>query len=931
MDTESPMSSLCQFKEIRCDLDPLQPSSIVQLQVPSTSAFSVRSKQQRNILHALPTCLDENAFRLQSLATSGSLFFGRSDRHPKNILWRVLGDGKILELRSSDLNKSRQEPREAFITLRLHFPTPLKQNCIAIAESSEEDCLALFALTKACELYTFNLRKEHFCSIAASNEDLSNVCKGSKPATFSISSPHTLLAASSLQLVVSLSDGRLLLLKRNVGDDGSRWAESTYGDGQWAASLRGLVPWRGSNTIKYDDSILEQGTPTALAISPDHEHVFAVCLNHTLRIWNPSKAASVFSKDLLWKQREPHEIPKVMLDPGSPNVLQIFQSDDAVEGDLYYVVTFSPHDFGQFKFWGIRDPDQGEKGVRDLFPDCPFKPPDPEPSPESKTIWKVADFKIKSSQNGDCSEMWVLMKSNRRYVLYNLKFVITSLAKAWQDQWSVVISETKKEDQQPQLSDSNPLGAADQWLQFLFSAGRYSESIVKLALGIYSSERSIKSPKTTLSLQERTWAAISSQIGSSTDHIDVKSYKQMLDHEFTVLWQDIREFDKARWETLSLAYDSRTGIPWIAFADGLAAVRTCDKTEISIEDNPRILAESMSIPDTPSIELDAGKGPTSPYEQAVIIEAAATFRKSFSLLVHDSFTSVLAEELWLNSSYSVPLRIQSFYDQCDFANEIGSSTLDELTNALSPVGGFNGLTTPTLVDILDELDHEFPPEDSGLRHTSFGRRMLINSARGMIDVRKEMLSDLLALIIVVDMEIDREKIPMENFDAARLYVKLLQLLRQTEISRWLVSNECVRNIGEPQVHGNDLLNECPRTTMTILENLFAPDVAAQKYDTQSQSEALTNSSKDLLKWIVGGNNNIPFEDIPVYIQTYLLTNSDIGLASDFLQYQPSTAWSTYIKGRLFLARGEFSEAAICFEKGAFKLCEFAVSLHNMSY
>ena len=208
-----------------------------------------------------------------------------------------------------------------------------------------------------------------------------------------MSTPHCLVSGGSSRLVIALTDGRLLQLMRDK-DDGSRWRESVYGNGRWGASLRGLVRWQGSNTVRYDGAVLEQSTPIAMAVSPDSKHIFAVCLNHTLCVWNPNKAASVFSKDLLWQNREPHDVPKFMLDPANMNILRLFQATSAADGDLYYAVTFSPHDFGQFKFWGVRDPDHGEMGIRDLFPESTLNAPDPDPSPDSKAIWKVADFKV---------------------------------------------------------------------------------------------------------------------------------------------------------------------------------------------------------------------------------------------------------------------------------------------------------------------------------------------------------------------------------------------------------------------------------------------------------------------------------------------------------------------------------------------------------
>lgn len=826
-----------------------------------------------------------------------------------------------------DLSKSSTEAREASLIIELCFPGALKHGGVALADTGDQDVLNVFALTKGNELYTFALKKDLFCNLTASEEDISRWCKVSKPATFSISTPHKLIAPSYLQLIVSLSDGRLLLLKRQKGEDGSKWYESTYGDGQWSSSLRGLVRWQGSNTIKYDGTTLEQGTPVAVAVAPKGNHIFAVCLNHQLRIWNPDKATSVFSKDLLWKRREPHDIPKVMLDPGSPNVLQVFQTDGAVEGDLYYAVTYSPHDFGQFKFWAIRDPDHGEKGVRDLSPDCLLKPPDPDPSPESKTIWKVADFKVRGGQKREDLEMSVLMRSNRRYKLYNLKFHIENLAAVWQDEWSSMAAETLDQQLQPQMSDLDPQDATDKWLDFILCPGKYPESVLETSLAMYCFERSIVLPKEKAPLQERLCTAVALQAGCANCQSDFIRYRKVTDQEWMMLWQDIQDLNKSRWEVLSLAYDEQFEMPWIVFADGCSAVRTCDKTEILTQNEPSALSKSMSMLESPSVEMEPGSEPKLPDELACIIRAAATFRQNFSYGLQQSCTSILAEELWLDASYSVPLRIQSFYDRCNFAEEIGNAPFDELANALEQVHGFNGLETDTFLAILDELSYSLPPESSGLLHTSFGRTLLINGTRELVDMRERMLFDLLTLVVFVDMEIDREEMPMENFDAAPIYVKLLALLKQYQMTQWLSKNtridqsDGLAKSSTSNIQSDSLSSGTRRTQTTVLYSLFALVLPAQSLGIQSQSEALTYSIKDLLQWVVGGNEDRSLDEIAVFVQTNLLANNNIDLASDFLRFQPSTAWSTYIKGRLYLAKGKPTEASIYFKKAAFKLCK----------
>ena len=928
MDSKAPVSSLALFKETRADLEPGTSGSVIQIQIPSTSPFTVRPRQQRHILKNTAGHKDEDSYKKCCIAITGSLYFGKSKRHPRNFLWRVLQEGRVLELRSVDLSKSGSETREASYIIQLCFPVEVKHDGIALADQEDRDALDVFALTRGNELYTFTIGKDFFCHAAASEEDISRWCKAFKPATFSMSSPHKLIAASFRQLIVSLSDGRILRLTRNKDEDGSKWQEATYGNGQWASSLRGLVRWQGSNTVKYDGNTLEQGTPLAISRSPDKKHVFAVCVNHTLRIWNLNKAASVFSMDLLWKHREPHDIPKVMLDPGSPNVLELFRIDEIIDGCEYYAVTFSPHDFGQFKFWGIRDPDYGAKGVRDLFPEYTLKPPDPDPSPESKAIWKVADFKISGGLQEKSLEMWILMRSNRQYKLYNLKFDIRDLANVWYDSWSTTAFEALGDSEPPLISDIDPEDATDKWLEYIFYPGRYPETILETALGMYCLERSVSLPDPKAPIKERIVSAIMTQVSSVSAASDFDKYRTVTNQEWTVIWQDIRDLDKSRWEVLSLACDDQAEMPWIAFADGCSAIRTCDKTENVVQNSSAILAVSNNLLPTPSVEVEDGAEPRLPDELAEIIEAATTFRQTFSYGLRSICDRVLATELWLDPSYPVPLRIQSFYDQCSFAEEIGSTAYDDLMGALKRLGGSDGLETDAILAILDELAHGLPEHASDLVHTRFGLKVLINGAQETIHLRTGLLFDLLVLVVFVDMEADREDTPLENFDAPRIYVELLELLKQYQIMQWLAKTTRVDKSGllakpapSDTVKIDSSSDRKPRT-LTLLESLFALDLPAQSLGMQSQSEALTQSIRDLLTWATGGHDpTVTLDDVPVYVQCNLLANKNLDLASDFLRFQPSTAWATYIKGRLALLKGEFTEASIYFKKASFKLCK----------
>ena len=196
----------------------------------------------------------------------------------------------------------------------------------------------------------------------------------------------------------------------------------------------------------------------------------------------------------------------------------------------------------------------------------------------------------------------------------------------------------------------------------------------------------------------------------------------------------------------------------------------------------------------------------------------------------------------------------------------------------------------------------------------------------MIGLRERVLSDLLALVTVIDLEADRELTAMENFDGPAIYKALLDLLKRYQIMQWLVTNirkaTSSRRGRSPQSKApKDKAGDGRAEVTTILESIFALHLKPQSTGAQSQSEALTHDIQDLLQWVVGGNNEVNFDDVPVYIQCDLLKHNDLELATDFFGFQPSTAWSTYIKGRFFLMKDKPSEAAVYFKKAAFKLCK----------
>lgn len=938
----APLSPLCFYKENRVNLEPLHRGSIVQIQLSTPSVFDRSSQNaKRRILTALPRAEHEDRFSEHHLATSSSIYFRKSQRYPRSFLWRILEDNQVLEIRSVDLSKSQQEHQDATVILRIGLPSTVVQGGIAIADPEEGDSLNVFALTKTNELYTFSLRPEFFYRAAATEEDVKKWCKVFRPASFSISSPHRLVACTYLELVVALVDGRLMRLTRTAGTDGSSWHESTYNDGQWGSSLRGLIRWQGSNTVRYNGQALDQNTAIAMAPSPDGKHLLFVSLNHTLRALNLVTGKFGFTRDLQNRTREPQDISKVMLNPGTTQVLQVLHAEGARDGDQYYVVTFSPQDGGLFKIWAVRDADEAEVGVRDLYPEAILKPQDPDPDPNSGAIWTMADFRIKDGHGGHGLKMCVLMRSNRQHKLYTLRFDLDNLPKAWQDDWVSTTLEAIDDLPHPRISGAEPADAMDKWTAFLLRPDRYPDSLLDTALSTWCQTRNIPLiTKDKKSIKERICSCVGSavsvqQIGRNG--MTFHSYREAVYQQWNSFWNVVKELDQRRWEIMGLSYDEHTDMPWIIYSDGCSPIRTCTRTELIAHNDYDVLKKDWIKIEVPSVEADEGDPESQePEDLHQLIEAAAGFRHSFDYSLYQSCMTILNTELWQDPSYSIPVRMQSFYERANFAEEIGNEQYNDLAAALEAIGGFDGLDTDSFYAIIEAFPTSMSREFSGLLSTNFGLKVLVRGAQEIIELHSRILIDLLLLTVFVDVESDREETPMERFNGPQIYSGLLDMLRKYQMMQWLsISMRPDIKDAKDQPTAGDIIRSAKQSAAdevkvsTILENLFATDPKPQSYLTQSQSVALSQSIQDVISWITGDNEPVSLESILVYIQCNLLANGNIDLASDFLRYQPSTAWATYVKGRLYLARGEFSVAAINFKKAAFNLGKsFLPGIHS---
>ena len=919
----APRAALSLHKEGRIDFDTaVDVCTTIQIQIPSSSTFSRTGRNQRRVLRGVQVPKNEQAFQKTHLATSSAVLFRSPSQSPQSLLWRLLDDEKVLEIRPFDLTKDSEETDEASCLMQLHFPGPIHREAIAIVEGINGTVDA-YVLTKGHDLYTVSLRSSFFHDEKASEVNVERWCKTYRPASFTLCSPHRLIAADLSQIIVSLSDGRLMRLTRKRGEDGTQWQERTFNDGQWGSSLRGLVRWQGNNAIRYEGATLDQATALAGAISPDGRHVYTICMNHTLKVWELETGKCVYTGDLLGVHREPRELPELMIDPASARLIQIFNVKGVIEGDDYYVMTFSPHDLGQFKIWAVRDANAGDKGIRDLYTDELLRPVDPEPNPDSKAVWRVSDLTLEVTEKHHHIDFRMLMKSSRRYRIFHLASDLgtfpDSLPGDWHTLWTSIALETMNDQPEPQPLVSEPGDLMDAWLDFLFYPGKYSTNVLETALSIYRASRSyISAPKPKASLHERLSHAITSDVRPDRfqHHLEPqKQYCLALHQEWSILWQDVQDVERQLWDAASLACHGRN-MPWLIFAGGCAAIRSCDQVERVAHNAPEDLARSGNLLPLPSIEgSHSQEAARLPDELGVLVGAAAGFRKSFSYSLRFSYEDTLSGELWQEPTISMPDRVQAFYDSCHLDSEVSDDAFDGLNDALVQIGGFSGLEDGQFTAILNTLPSTMASSPSGLAWTRFGSRVFERSTRECIGVHKQLVLDLLLVVVFLSVEVDEEGNSLARIDSSLVYSSLLERIKEYDVMGWLSTHS------RPQLQSNTPGADSS-LSVTILESLFSRDISPQESKSQSPAEAFTNTIGDVLTYISGRSQDAPFDEAILLVQCDLLAKKNLDLAVGFSRFLPRTVWATYIKGRMYLMQGECEAASTAFKRAAWKLCKF---------
>jgi DNA repair protein RAD51/nuclear pore complex protein Nup160 len=925
----------CLYKEARLNIEPAFPGSTIHITLPvqDNSTFGNRPQPKRTVLSEQHSDRDEDAFTRRHLASDGSMYFRKHHQYPRSFLWRLLDNRKLLEIQSTDLDHDEAHKVEANVTILLRFASPVRPFCIAFADPEERDALTVFAITSANEFYTITLHRDFFTKPSASEQEVSDWCRLSLPTQLQIRIPYRLVAQSSSELLVTLDNGGILWLTKTNKDD-ITWNEAVFLETSWSGSMRGLLTWTREQKVRFDNGDLDVSAAAAVAKSPDGKHLLSVCLNHKLRAWNLQTGRPGVQVDLLGEPDRPNdEGASYIVGPAQPNLMAVVDIQGGVDGTVYYVVTYSPKQH-QFKFWGIRDADEVEQGIYDVKPDFEFIPPVDELM--DTTAWTLAEFFINPGPGPSRwrgAELWIRARSGPSSKVYSLRFNLkdepSKLASTWKNGWLSVDSgplsveqlrknPTNPGEQDLELSELYQGDVTERWLDFLFYPGRFTTATLEAALLVF--QRGLERAKTprsvsTGSLKERISATVGTFAVLGQNGVTSQDgYQDTLAAQWQAFYSLVKDLHKRRGEHLSLAFDYESNMPWLVLSDYLSAIRLCSDAET-------VALNSSALASPRGLSGPLRKSIADPQDRNVarLLNAAASFRKSLPRPFQSRLQDELANELLQSRSLSVVDRMELLEANCNLSQLVTDDDLSALVEELG--SDVRELTTKTFMRAITLLKQQeqgavVEPKRQVAR---FGLNALVRVSQEILDLNKNVLLDLLVLILFMQYEEELS----DEFDASAVFVEIICELKDNAVLSWLASMVW-SNPAPTGPSSITLLSSLTATSknrkpasfnQTVLEGVLGYKAFEVPMPKGLQTELLTYWSR---VWLA-----LAFkEDYAVSLETImgiLLSQGEYELAFKFSKFLPVTTWATYLRGRMYLALGDNALASICFQKPAYKL------------
>ncbi|OQO12295.1 hypothetical protein B0A48_02936 [Cryoendolithus antarcticus] len=926
-------------------LSPSTPSKT--LHIPTTTSLTTALfTGSRKRAHDEISGLDEEEYTSKYLATESSIFFRPAEKFPRCLLWRVLEGRKVVEVRSVDLLKEKDNGDEDGLVFRIELSAPAMKGGVALADLDGGDGVEVFVLTDAKELVTVTLGK----NLLAGRElprsfEASNVVAKYSPSGLGFRHAFRMIAATSTEVMVSLNDGGLLQLERSAGESGAMWRETLYGESSWSGTLKGLVKLQRRHTVQFGELELETSAVVGIAKSPAGGVVWTVGLDHTLKAWSTKTGKVVLHMDMLNEklERDAQRSSKYVMAAEQGTTIRIVQTpssgaEDAVsrgeDGGRYYIAVHSPREH-QFKLYEITSTFSSIDGesVRcsDLHPQAKLIPPIGELM--NTNIWHLEDFHVAPGVEMEDSQIWLSARSGAqcRTLMLTIDALDdreTYMQSQFRTGWTAVGPGTLTIDHLRQIADfpgqtsSSSSDAAmtptERWTSFLFYPERFSTVSIETALTVYRKRRKLSgAPNNSLGagqvcLQERLAMAVTSKIllqRSANDGPDYDKYHAEVHAQWVALYSVLENFHNRRLEPLSLAYDQQSGLAWDVAADFASPVRSIDRLELLCQ-NPRLLDANLQDNIAPDVVQEVFPEPNGPETALmVLLDAASTLRRALSHDTNDIFSRLARHDAIMYGDDIDHGRLQALCDSSDVGREVPTEDYNELEANLAPLEGIAGLSGQLVLSAIDLLDDMVKVKDQSreLEVCEFGTKVSVAIAQQSLQQTEKLILDLLMLVAFFAGDLEEGDLSDDFIDAEEsIFRALMVKLRHVSLRLWTVSHSYTERSG-PEAG--------PGLTATLYEHFFMSEWDAQSVQGAGDDMAtsLTIWNK---RWINGLDMYRKWSANTLHIFSMLLQSKLYDLATDFARFLDDSPWSSYLQGRLSLVLADYEAAAVSFDHAA---------------
>ncbi|KAK5168076.1 uncharacterized protein LTR77_006644 [Saxophila tyrrhenica] len=949
-------------QEARLSPSPGVPSQILTIDTTSdrlqSSAFAAGRKRGFHEVGGL----DEENYARKYLATEGSVFFRRQERAPRSFLWRVLEDGKVLEVQSVDLVHDKATKSESCLTFRITLSHAVIKNGVALADPDEVDALEIFALTTNNDIYTITLKRDLLARETPPSDFDAKACfKKYASNSLAFRHPYRFVAVSSLELLISLHDGGLMRLVRQTNHTGAQWRETFFSEGGWSGTLRGLIPLRRYQTIRYGNIELEPSAIAAMAKSPDGKHIWTVSLDHELRAWSTETGKRVEQEDLLsdTPEQERKKQQGQMMSAEQGTILQIvtppaasdgrqLTTTDGTHSEDYYLVLHSPEDH-QFKFYYVkpfRIPRDGRQfsRLKDVRDGEQLIPPIDELM--DTNIWHLEDFHIQSGVEWLNTKLWVRARSGTLCQTFSMTFDLmrtedddtTEQDVAWRSGWTVVEQGNRTTEgvrQSPnfpgELEDfaGASVTPSERWLEFLFKPGRFSVASLEAALHIYRKGRNLTSglagrglnaPEAPL--KERLAQAVTSKIilrRSANDQPDYDRYQADIQSQWKTFFSLLAHLHGRRNETIGFAYDPVDELPWTVGADFVAPIRRNDALE-NISLNPHLVP--VDIMQTTEEHLVKAIFPdTELMFQSAFLAMAMDFYTSFSAEFKFSFSdTIVANALGagFEEASSNGQGPRHLFETTNIGAEVMDDTFETLTEKANGFDGLGSITADFIIGLLDLIGKQPTGRHGDSKALNrYGEKLVVAVAQETLETDRQSLDAILALVVFMHGDLETNELDPDFVNRVdELYEAIMSRIKNNLLLSWLAANEILEHTSH-RTSQHESSQAVESSTVTLLERVAIADWSPRSNGHEPFAELLTLWSK---QWTFGAPLFDEWDGFTAFVLSFLIKEQKYDLAVDSQKFLGSdrntSSWTKYLQGRLFVAIGDYAFAEQKFQAAA---------------